>query len=122
MGTSLANSTEVVDDPSDRRRYQHAPPRPSKVCKVFEELGLALDFERRPRLFARLRGRGTFDSGLFSVKFLDPGHPSRTFLLELLQLRVFRLSSNEDGDVGVGVFPEREEILIGSTRFHVVSG
>jgi hypothetical protein len=48
-------------------------------------------------------------------------HQSRKFFLGLLQLRVFRLSSNEDGDVGVGVFPEREEILIGSTRFDVVA-
>src|ERR1700733_15635743 len=48
-----------------------------------------------------------------------PSEPE--FFLGLLQLRVFRLSSNEDGDVGVGVFPEREEILIGSTRFDVVA-
>src|SRR5580693_209472 len=32
--------------------------------------------------------------------------------LGLLELRVFRPSSDEDGDVGVGVFPQREEILI----------
>jgi hypothetical protein len=31
----------------------------------------------------------------------------------LFQLRVFRFRSDEDGNVGVGVFPEREEILIG---------
>ena len=30
----------------------------------------------------------------------------------LLQLRVLRLSLFQDGDVGVGVFPQREEILI----------
>jgi hypothetical protein len=30
----------------------------------------------------------------------------------LLQLRVFRLGRDEDGNVGVGVFPQREEILI----------
>jgi hypothetical protein len=33
-------------------------------------------------------------------------------VLKLLQLRVFRLGSNKNGDVGVGVFPEREEIRI----------
>ena len=32
---------------------------------------------------------------------------------QLLQLRVLRFRSDEDGDVRVGVFPEREEILIG---------
>src|SRR6266849_6969619 len=31
---------------------------------------------------------------------------------ELLQLRVFRLGFFQDRDLGVGVFPEREEILI----------
>src|SRR5271170_3270946 len=31
----------------------------------------------------------------------------------LLQLRVLRFCSGENGDVEVGVFPEREEILIG---------
>jgi hypothetical protein len=33
--------------------------------------------------------------------------------LNLLQLRVLRLGFLQDGDVGVGVFPEREEILVG---------
>jgi hypothetical protein len=37
-------------------------------------------------------------------------------LLELLQLRVLRLGLFQDGDVGVGVFPEGEEILIGGER------
>jgi hypothetical protein len=32
-------------------------------------------------------------------------HQSRTFFFGLLQLRVFGLSRDEDGDVGVGVFP-----------------
>jgi hypothetical protein len=31
----------------------------------------------------------------------------------LLQLRVLRLGLLEDGDAGIGVFPEREEILVG---------
>src|SRR5208282_433332 len=35
----------------------------------------------------------------------------------LLQLRVFRLGRPQNGDVGVGVFPEREEILIGGAGF-----
>jgi len=34
----------------------------------------------------------------------------------LLQLRVLRLGLLQDGDVGVGVFPEREEILVGGER------
>jgi len=32
---------------------------------------------------------------------------------KLLQLRVLRLGLLQDGDVGVGVFPERQKILIG---------
>jgi hypothetical protein len=47
-------------------------------------------------------------------------HQSRDFSGSL-QLGVFGLSSNKDGDVGVGIFPEREEVLIGSARFCVVA-
>ena len=36
---------------------------------------------------------------------------------ELLQLRVLGLGLLQDGDVGVGVFPEGEEILIGGFGF-----
>ena len=35
----------------------------------------------------------------------------------LFQLCVFRLGFLEDGDVGVGIFPECEEILIGGAGF-----
>src|ERR1700689_5332649 len=35
----------------------------------------------------------------------------------LLQLGVLRLGFLQDGDVGVGVFPEREEVLICSAGF-----
>ena len=37
--------------------------------------------------------------------------------LPLLQLDVSGLGGDENEDVGVGVFPLREEILIGSTGF-----
>jgi hypothetical protein len=30
---------------------------------------------------------------------------------------IFRLGFLQDGDVGVGVFPEREEVLIGGSGF-----
>ena len=40
---------------------------------------------------------------------------------QLLKIRVFRLGLLQDGDVGVGVFPGREEILIGSHRGATVS-
>ena len=40
---------------------------------------------------------------------------------KLLQLGVFRLRLREDRDVGVGVFPEREEILVGSLRLDRIS-
>jgi hypothetical protein len=35
----------------------------------------------------------------------------------LLQLRVLSLGLLQDGDVGVGVFPEREEIFVGGLGF-----
>ena len=34
----------------------------------------------------------------------------------LLQLRVFRLGFLQDGDVGVGIFPQRQKILISRKR------
>ena len=40
---------------------------------------------------------------------------------KLLQLRVLCFGFLQDGDVGVGVFPEGEEILIGGFRFGVVT-
>jgi cytochrome oxidase assembly protein ShyY1 len=36
--------------------------------------------------------------------------------LELLQLGVLRLALFQDGNIGVGVFPEREEILVRGAR------
>jgi len=38
----------------------------------------------------------------------------------LLELRVLRLGLPQDGDVGVGVFPERDEILIAHFDFGCV--
>jgi len=38
----------------------------------------------------------------------------------LLQLRVFRLRFFQDGDVGVGVFPEGEKVLVGGFGFRSV--
>jgi hypothetical protein len=42
-------------------------------------------------------------------------------LPNLLQLLVFRFRSNEDGDIGVRIFPERQEILIRGAGFRGVS-
>jgi hypothetical protein len=36
--------------------------------------------------------------------------------IELLQLRILRLGFLQDWDVGVGVFPEREKVFVGSER------
>ena len=36
-------------------------------------------------------------------------------IFRLLQLRVLRLGFFQDGDVGVGVFPEGEEVLVTAT-------
>ena len=41
---------------------------------------------------------------------------------QLLQLRVLRLGLHQDGDVGVGVFPEGEEVLILGTSLGSVAG
>jgi hypothetical protein len=49
--------------------------------------------------------------GLASHRPLAAGGIPRS--TELLQLRVLRLGLLEDGNVRVGVFPEREGILIG---------
>jgi len=38
-----------------------------------------------------------------------------------IQLGVFGFSGDEDGDVGVGIFPERKEILIRSLGFRSVA-
>src|SRR5205823_4582058 len=38
-----------------------------------------------------------------------------------LQLRVLRLGSLQDGDVGVGVLPEGEEVQIGSASFRAIA-
>ena len=37
-------------------------------------------------------------------------------LKQLLQLRILRLGLLQDGDVGVGVFPEGEEVLVSRER------
>src|ERR1700676_4765609 len=52
----------------------------------------------------------------------DPRSARRKNLFLLLQLRVLRLGLLQDGDVGVGVFPEREEILISGTSLGGVTG
>jgi hypothetical protein len=41
---------------------------------------------------------------------------------QLLQFRVLRLGLLQDADVGIGVFPEREEILVGRTGLRGVAG
>ena len=41
---------------------------------------------------------------------------------QLLQLGVFGFCGDEDGNVGVGVFPEREEVLIGGARLGCIAG
>lgn len=39
-----------------------------------------------------------------------------------LQLGVFRFGLLQDGDVGVGLFPESEEVLVGSLCLGLISG
>ena len=42
-------------------------------------------------------------------------------MVPLLQLGVLGLRGDEDGDVGVGVFPECQEILVGGAGLHRVT-
>jgi hypothetical protein len=44
---------------------------------------------------------------------------SRVSGVQLLELRVLGLGLLQDGDVGVGFFPEGEEVLIGGFGFGV---
>jgi hypothetical protein len=46
---------------------------------------------------------------------------TRKDFLWLLQLRVLCSGLLQDGDVGVGVFPEGEEIFVGSLRFGAIA-
>ena len=41
--------------------------------------------------------------------------------MRLLQLLILRLGFFQDGDVGVGIFLEGEEVLIGGTSFCCVT-
>jgi hypothetical protein len=52
----------------------------------------------------------------FEPKKMPTGEPPR--LLRSLQLRVLRLGLLQEGDVGVGVFPEREESFVRGDRPH----
>src|SRR4029077_13214141 len=51
----------------------------------------------------------------------DEGSLSSSYR-QLLQFRVFRLGFFQDGDVGVGVFPKGEEVLIGGAGLGGVAG
>ena len=59
-------------------------------------------------------GRSGADSGSL-LRTRDSAHQP------LLQLFVFGFGFFQDGDVGIGVFPQGEEVLIGSFRFGGVS-
>ena len=50
---------------------------------------------------------------ILATSCVDLGFPQR--IRQLFQLRVLGLRSDEDGNVRVGVFPEREEILLAAT-------
>jgi hypothetical protein len=62
---------------------------------------------------------GTAGKSIRSRALSLPCCPSRA--LNSLQLRVLRPSSLKDGDVGVGVFPEDEEVLVGAFGFCCIS-
>src|SRR5260370_26832553 len=64
----------------------------------------------RARLIARPNDKMHVDSCSSCV---DPGFLQR--IRQLFQLRVLGLRSDEGGNVRVGVFPQREEILLATT-------
>ena len=63
--------------------------------------------------------RATGHSGGLARTMPVNRRPSRDH--RLLQLRVLRLGFFQDGDVGVGIFPEREEIFVGGEGFGTIA-
>jgi hypothetical protein len=81
-GGKAQSGTKVSQDLSEERR----------------EVGLREDLGQRPKL-TTMRQR-------------NPKRPAQLVIRRSLQIDVFSLGLLEDGDVGVGVLPESEEILI----------
>jgi hypothetical protein len=54
-------------------------------------------------------------------RFIAPAPTIRRDNTCSLQLRVLRLGLLQNGDVGIGVFPEGEEIQIGSASFRAIA-
>ena len=61
------------------------------------------------------------DSLAFSHRAWDGIKTRKPVIRHLMQLGVFRLGLPEDRDVGIGIFPEGEELPIGSLRLYLVS-
>lgn len=80
----------------------------SRTCSLWTTLWRYF----RPRRFSDLRRRRRNPFWTTQLKFTPRW---------LFQLCVLQLSSDENGDVGVSVFPEREEILIGGLGFRHVA-
>jgi hypothetical protein len=58
-------------------------------------------------------GTGPFSSGFFARVGISAIQPKvRTGICPLLQLRLFSFGFFQDGEMRIGAFPEREEILI----------
>ena len=62
---------------------------------------------------ARLRAPTSWEKVAIGGNTRSDANKGQRIEARLLQLRVFRLGSLQDGDVGGCVFPEREEIVIG---------
>jgi hypothetical protein len=80
----------------------------SSVPTEAKGLGIVSLFRKRARFF------WNDDYSHIARVVVNAGKP-------LLQLRVLRFGFCQDGDVGVGVFPKGEEILIGRLRFGSVA-
>jgi hypothetical protein len=80
-------------------------------CAIDERRAANGERERRADVRAGVRGEGGRGPG--------PSHPhliTTANRSELLELRVLRLGLLQDGDIGIGVFPESQEISIGGER------
>src|SRR5260370_69116 len=91
------------------------------ILQTEENKGVELTVYVCKGLVAMECGRGGVSGEKSTPAHLSPKSVAPGQGKELLQLSVFGLGGDEDGDVGVGVFPESEEILIGGAGFGCIT-
>jgi len=106
------------------------PPSPKEVNLYYNMRKGFADYptleQHRQRLLQQLSGlqeirRGSLPGQFLTVKRRDGSRVKRESSHELLLLGVLRFSLFEDGDVGVSVSREGEEILVGSLCLDFIS-